>query len=87
MERSFYVASHGYTGGREDFELTEATHTSEKPDSTWWGRKGSTKIVWPKEADIEEYKDSPIAYSHLEDSGEWSSWLDLEHVDWVSLGM
>lgn len=57
----FHVASHGYTDGKEDFALREATHTPEKKDSTQ--RRGG-KVVWPEEDELEEYEDSPIAYSH-----------------------
>ncbi|KAL4934186.1 uncharacterized protein BDV17DRAFT_248553 [Aspergillus undulatus] len=63
--REYHVASHGYTDGKEDFALKEATHTSEKADSTRRGGPRSDKIVWPAEELLEEYKDSPIGYSHL----------------------
>ncbi|PYI30887.1 hypothetical protein BP00DRAFT_475895 [Aspergillus indologenus CBS 114.80] len=65
MERSFHVTSHGYTNGKEDFVLRDATHTPEKWDGTPRGGKNSGKVVWPPEEDLEEYLDSPIAYSHL----------------------
>jgi hypothetical protein len=42
--------------------LTKATHTQEKPDTVQ--RRGG-KVVWPEYEELEEYKDSPIAYSHL----------------------
>lgn len=66
VEREYHVATHGYTGGKEDFILKEATHTPEKQDST--PRRGG-KVVWPNEDDLEEFVDSPIAYSHLPQSG------------------
>lgn len=59
------MASHGYTDGKQDFVLKEATHTPEKADTTSRGGKGSGKIVWPEADLLEEYADSPIAYSHL----------------------
>ncbi|KAF9885155.1 hypothetical protein FE257_000681 [Aspergillus nanangensis] len=65
VEREFHVASHGYTNGKEDFTLRAATHTPEKQDKTPRGGKKSGKVVWPSEALLEEYVDSPIAYSHL----------------------
>ncbi|KAK2762654.1 hypothetical protein FQN54_000827 [Arachnomyces sp. PD_36] len=65
VEREFHVASHGYTSGKEDFVLKEATHTPEKKDGTPRGGKRSGKVVWPSEDLLEEYSDSPIAYSHL----------------------
>ncbi|KAK6810747.1 hypothetical protein RU639_013606 [Aspergillus parasiticus] len=64
-EREFHVASHGYTNGKEDFTLKEATHTPEKLDRTPRGGRRSGKVVWPAENLLEEYVDSPIAYSHL----------------------
>lgn len=63
--REYHVASHGYTNGKEDFALKEATHTSEKADSTRRGGPRSDKVVWPPEEFLEEYEDSPIGYSHL----------------------
>ncbi|KFH41450.1 hypothetical protein ACRE_078400 [Hapsidospora chrysogenum ATCC 11550] len=60
--KEYHVASHGYTNGKEDFALKQATHSQEKKDST--PRRGG-KVVWPDEAELEEYADSPIAYSHL----------------------
>ncbi|PYH81544.1 hypothetical protein BO82DRAFT_383629 [Aspergillus uvarum CBS 121591] len=66
VERSFHVASYGYTNGKEDFILKEATHTPEKRDGTPRGGKGSGKVVWPPEKEkLEDYVDSTIAYSHL----------------------
>ncbi|PWY91864.1 hypothetical protein BO94DRAFT_533310 [Aspergillus sclerotioniger CBS 115572] len=65
VERMFHVASHGYTNGKEDFVLKTATHTPEKTDATPRGGKRSGKVVWPAEELLEEYEDSPIAYSHL----------------------
>jgi len=70
VQRNFHVASHGYTDGKERFILKEATHTPEKADSTPRGGKNSLKVVWPESpGDLEEYKDSPIAYSHLPEHG------------------
>jgi hypothetical protein len=63
--QEFHVASHGYTEGKGIFALSEATHTPEKHDSTRRGGRGSEKVVWPHESDLEEYTDSPIGYSHL----------------------
>lgn len=66
VDREFHVASHGYTDGKENFSLMEATHSPEKGDSTPRGGKKSGKVVWPvKEGALEEYVNSPIAYSHL----------------------
>ncbi|KAI1423174.1 hypothetical protein F5Y12DRAFT_716536 [Xylaria sp. FL1777] len=62
VQRSFHVTTHGYTNGKEDFALKEVTHSMEKKDSSS-RRRG--KVVWPEEYELEEYKDSPIAYSHL----------------------
>lgn len=45
-----------------DFTLKHATHSSEKKDST---PKRGGKAVWPDEDQLEEYVDSPIAYSHI----------------------
>lgn len=61
--RKFHVATHGYTDGKEDFTLKEASHSQEKKDSTM--RRGG-KAVWPDEDELEEYEDSPVAYSHLD---------------------
>lgn len=66
-ERELHIASHGYTKGKDDFILLKATHGKEKADQTPRGARGSGKIVWPNEAELVEYKDSPIAYSHLPD--------------------
>ncbi|ODA83066.1 hypothetical protein RJ55_01575 [Drechmeria coniospora] len=63
VHEAFHVASHGYTAGPGDFILEEATHSPEKKDST---RRRGGKVVWPREEDLEEYVDSPIAYSHVE---------------------
>ncbi|EEQ34592.1 hypothetical protein McanMca71_002445 [Microsporum canis] len=65
VKREFHVASHGYTNGKEDFVLKEASHTPQKADNTPRGGKDSGKVVWPQEKFLEEYVDSPIAYSHL----------------------
>ncbi|KAF7182863.1 hypothetical protein CNMCM7691_002607 [Aspergillus felis] len=65
VHRQYHVASHGYTDGKENFVLKEATHTPEKADGTPRGGKRSGKVVWPAEELLEEYADSPIAYSHL----------------------
>ncbi|KAF2850917.1 hypothetical protein T440DRAFT_423722 [Plenodomus tracheiphilus IPT5] len=62
VQREFHIATHGYTNGKEDFTLKEATHTPEKKDAT--PRRGG-KVVWPEEGELEEFEDSPIAYSHL----------------------
>ncbi|WQF81933.1 hypothetical protein CDEST_06947 [Colletotrichum destructivum] len=62
VHREFHVATHGYTNGKEDFTLKGASHSSEKKDSSM--RRGG-KVVWPEEDELEEYEDSPIAYSHL----------------------
>ena len=69
MDREFHVASHGYTDGKENFTLTESTHTPEKSDSTPRGGKKSGKVVWPV-GKLEEYVNSPIAYSHLPEQNE-----------------
>ncbi|TWU70436.1 hypothetical protein ED733_000472 [Metarhizium rileyi] len=53
-EREFHVASHGYTRGKDDFVLVNATHDKEKMDSTARGDKGSGKVVWPNEAELVE---------------------------------
>jgi hypothetical protein len=63
--REFHVASHGYTNDQEDFVLKEATHALEKADNIRRGGPNSEKVVWPPEELLEEYKDSPIGYSHL----------------------
>lgn len=66
MDWEFHIALHGYTDGKENFTLMEATHSPEKGDSTPWDEKKSGKVVWPvKEGALEEYVNSPIAYSHL----------------------
>lgn len=65
VEQEFHVASHGYTNDKEDFTLVDAVHSQEKSDKTIRGGKDSEKIVWPAEGGLEEYVDSPIAYSHL----------------------
>lgn len=65
VSAELHVASHGYTGGKEDFALVKATHTTEKTDRTRRGGKNSNKVVWPMEELLEEFKDSPIAHSHL----------------------
>ncbi|OWT43368.1 hypothetical protein VFPPC_17469 [Pochonia chlamydosporia 170] len=64
-DREVHVASHGYTIGKDNYTLKEATHTSEKSDSFPRGGKRSGKVVWPGEELLEEYEDSPIAHSHL----------------------
>ncbi|RAK95375.1 uncharacterized protein BO80DRAFT_264104 [Aspergillus ibericus CBS 121593] len=65
VQREFHVASHGYTNGKENFVLTDATHDPEKSDKVPRGGKNSGKIVWPSEDALDEYVDSPIGYSHL----------------------
>ncbi|GLA50036.1 hypothetical protein AnigIFM63604_006052 [Aspergillus niger] len=65
VSREYHVASHGYTEGKEDFTLKEATHTPEKADDTRRGGPKSDKVVWPPEEFLEEFVDSPIGYSHL----------------------
>lgn len=70
VQRSFHVASHGYTEGKENFILKEATHTPEKADVTPRGGRRSGKVVWPTEETLEEYVDNPIAYSHLPENGK-----------------
>ena len=67
VKHEVHVASHGYTNGKEDFRLKEGTHTDEKSDGTPRGGPTSMKVVWPLEADLEEYVESPIGYSHLEE--------------------
>lgn len=62
VQQELHVASHGYTNGKEEFVLKEATHSSLKKDSTQ--RRGG-KAVWPDEDELEEYEDTPIGYSHL----------------------
>ncbi|KAL6709555.1 hypothetical protein ACN47E_001490 [Coniothyrium glycines] len=62
VQREYHVAAHGYTKGKEDFVLKDATHTPEKKDST---PKYGGKVVWPSEDELEEFQDSPIAYSHI----------------------
>lgn len=63
--REVHVASHGYTISKDNYTLLEGTHAPEKSDSFPRGGKGSGKVVWPSEDLLEEYEDSPIAYSHL----------------------
>lgn len=63
--RELHESAHGYTTGKDDFTLKEATATLAKKDSTPRGGPKSGKIVWPVEADLVEYHDGPIAYSHL----------------------
>ena len=70
MDREFHVVSHGYTDGKENFTLMESTHAPEKSDSTPWGGKKSRKVVWPVKGKLEEYVNSPIAYSHLPEQNE-----------------
>ncbi|KAJ0422997.1 hypothetical protein BJY00DRAFT_310596 [Aspergillus carlsbadensis] len=76
VDRSFHVASHGYTNGREDFALAKATHDPEKSDQTPRGVRRSQnnksdggkepeKVVWPEERFLVEYVDSPIGHCHL----------------------
>lgn len=55
-----HVASHGYTSGKDDYVLLKATHRGAKSDDT---PRRSGKVVWPGEAELEEYK--TVAYSHL----------------------
>ena len=62
VSQEFHVATHGYTSGKEDFTLKHATHSPEKRDGT---QKRGGKAVWPGEDQLEEYVDSPIAYSHI----------------------
>ena len=64
-QQEFHVASHGYTNGKEDFCLKEATHTPEKKDST---SRREGKVVGPDEDELKEYEGSPITYSHLPQS-------------------
>ncbi|THC97155.1 hypothetical protein EYZ11_003370 [Aspergillus tanneri] len=59
VEREFHVATHGYTSGKENFVLKEATHTPEQQDKTPRGGRRSGKVVWPAEDLLEEYVDSP----------------------------
>ncbi|RDA88821.1 hypothetical protein CP532_5515 [Ophiocordyceps camponoti-leonardi (nom. inval.)] len=59
-----HMTSHGYTSGKDDFILEEAVCRQEKPDET---PRAEGKVVWPKDEELIEYKDSPIAYSHLPD--------------------
>lgn len=62
VERQFHVTSHGYTNGKEDFHLKEASHTPEKKDEAL---KSNAKVVWPENSELEEWNDNPIGYSHL----------------------
>ncbi|KAF2227266.1 hypothetical protein BDZ85DRAFT_1356 [Elsinoe ampelina] len=62
-DRVVHVTAHGYTAGQDDFELKEAKYFDEKEDSS---RRGSGKEVWPSASDLVEYRNSPIAYSHLD---------------------
>jgi len=55
VERKFHSIAYGYTYGKEDFTLREATLLPEEPD--WAPRAGesSGEIVWPEEQELEEY--------------------------------
>lgn len=65
VAREVHVASHGYTISKDNYTLLEGTHMPEKSDSFPRGGKDSGKVIWPSEDLLEEYEDSPIAYSHL----------------------
>lgn len=58
------ITYHLYTKGKVDYTLKYASAAPEKADSIV---KSGTKFVWPNEEDLEEWQDSPIAYSHVKD--------------------
>jgi len=62
LARGTHVASHGYVRDQYSFELVEATHSKEKPDSTLNKEK---KPVWPAEHKLWVAPD--IGYCHLEE--------------------
>jgi hypothetical protein len=47
--------------GKDNLVLGKAMHSQEKPDNAQ--RRGG-KVVWPEDEELDEYEDSPIAYSH-----------------------
>jgi hypothetical protein len=61
ISRAYYVTSHEYTNGKDDFTLTQATYSKEKPDSTR-GNPKAKRIVWPPEHELREYGGSPVAF-------------------------
>lgn len=68
-----HLTSHGYTDNKDTFVLKEAVCREVKPDDTPRGPIDSEKVVWPSDMELDEYKDSPVAYSHLPDPGVKSS--------------
>ncbi|KAL2834105.1 hypothetical protein BJY01DRAFT_239233 [Aspergillus pseudoustus] len=65
VERETHVASPGYVTNSADWNIREATHSPEKPDSTTT-RRGLQ--VWPKDRPFEY--EIGIAYGHLPDESE-----------------
>ena len=62
----FHVASHEYTPGKEYF-IPGRPHSYRRGPTGRRRVKGerSRKVVCANDSDLEEYKDSPISYSHL----------------------
>ena len=60
------TACHGYTSGKDIYELVKPTHAGEKADATIKPR--NNERVWPDEADLQVAPD--VGYSHLADQRE-----------------
>ncbi|RAL05777.1 uncharacterized protein BO80DRAFT_460838 [Aspergillus ibericus CBS 121593] len=66
MAKGTQVASHGYVALRTDWNIREATHAREKPDSTVMTRNG--RPVWPSEEAF-QYQ-IVVAFGHVPDEAE-----------------
>ncbi|KAM0278421.1 hypothetical protein ACHAQH_005176 [Verticillium albo-atrum] len=60
LGRETHVSCHGYVNNAKTLEFREATHASEKPDSTL---KRNGKEVWPDNDEIWEAPE--VGYGHL----------------------
>ncbi|PYH88974.1 hypothetical protein BO71DRAFT_403445 [Aspergillus ellipticus CBS 707.79] len=64
LARGTHIASHGYVGSKNDWNILEATHTSEKCDSTI--RKG--RPAWPSDDKIQY--EVEVAFGHVPDESD-----------------
>ncbi|KAK2805334.1 hypothetical protein FQN50_006235 [Emmonsiellopsis sp. PD_5] len=66
LAKGTHVASHGYVDSKADWNIREARHSPEKPDSTAMKRNG--RPVWPSgEAFAYEIE---VAFGHVPDESE-----------------
>lgn len=60
-----HVTMHAYTTGQDDYDLTFASDTPEKADSTVRKKGKVPKVVWPSEEDLDEWDESPVTFPYL----------------------